>query len=1381
MTVLGDGVASERTFQPPVSVTAALVLANGLSVLSSTLLVVAFFSYKALRRHPAGLVLHRCFADALFCIAALVSHLYFRDGASSGSFDCRAFSFLVQASTLAGELYFLCMSIDLKVSMNNPFTNFRRNMRVYHLVSWGLALVSATALLVVRDGDEHCVGRDNYLSICWIRNFNSEGSLSMPFWLFFFAPLLVIYISALVLLGQASRRLRQGLPETFEARLEIFRATLRFNLAYVAFWVAAAAVYSLISAIDSRSPSDVLSLLLAVCLGSKGTVTAVIWLLTFGKELTCTCRRGCVPRSVLLQQAAGKSSTASNDDAADLRPFLNIQLRREVIFYCTLGIAKSVARVARDGNACLDADYGRHGIRVNVVWLSRRKEESGLFDLEANKRRAAEAALASQLAAPSATVPDGGHSASSRRLPVNTHQPPLPPGEPRTRRGQQQHAPSSPAGLRSNLRAALPHRSASDMRMPLLSQARESEVQDSFNAEAPPTRVAVAPGSSDAAATMYVSAREPPGGSSSRGHSGVELALNGSINSAPLRQPGKGGGDGTAPRERGAATMRHRHGAAPRGQQERQAQAGAVRGLAPSVLGDHVHDPGAGRLRCCGGGGSSLQRHRFVDFEPFLFRRLRLQAGISDAEYVLALSRTRREKFSEGASSSFFYYSLDDRLLVKTLNDEEVDVLLALLHPYSQYLSRQPHSLLPRFFGLHAITMYGQTFFFCVMQNVLAGNGAAIADKFDLKGSWVNRHRSPLEKGQKAECRYCGQRFRVGEGGNRFATHGSGGGKLACPARVNRPHEPNVVLKDNDLHAKLRLLPETGQALGDQISRDVEFLRGMRVMDFSLLLATHRTRYKLVDSHGPAGAGLPYEAGLVLAGLAAPSPSPSPSPSRQPSAAPQLPLADAQSLSSDSLPAEPPHAGAAPAASECTAGGGLQRNPLRVPPAGGSGPAPAPLPAAKPLPPAAEAAAAGGCNVAGASLREAVLLANASRPVTVTGSINSGGGGAPSALQLQLGGGSSRRLPHTTLGGATASVSDGGSVSEHADALGPGAAASWGIDLNLAEVVGSPGGSGLHAAAVAGVAALAGGGRSTATRHPGAGPAPRAASHARQPSGWHAAEPASGRERPPAGQLSRQPSLQLARPSGAPSPALYLSDASVAADEEDMGGGVFAEAEESLPTSGGSRGRGLTAHTEAAAAIVSWPSPRLAPSSGAPAAAAGAAAGWEGRDPSGRLGRGGSSVPSNAGSVAPSSVGAGSGEADSTTAGLLAAAGLGFDGDAAGSSCHVVPFHREYRGGLRATVIEGPGVYYLGLIDVLQRYTWGKWLERQFKVRLLCKSGNGVSSIDPDSYAQRFRSRVIGQLVDGWTERHSAPGAADAATGGADGSSGPAHPWVDPA
>jgi hypothetical protein len=90
----------------------------------------------------------------------------------------------------------------------------------------------------------------------------------------------------------------------------------------------------------------------------------------------------------------------------------------------------------------------------------------------------------------------------------------------------------------------------------------------------------------------------------------------------------------------------------------------------------------------------------------------------------------------------------------------------------------------------------------------------------------VGRHRTPLEKGQRTDCRYCGQKFKVGE-----SRHTN-----ACPARPNRPHEPNTVLKvgnisvapsrldllygltqDNDLTYKLRLARDTAQALGDQV------------------------------------------------------------------------------------------------------------------------------------------------------------------------------------------------------------------------------------------------------------------------------------------------------------------------------------------------------------------------------------------------------------------------------------------------------------------------------------------------------------------------------------------------------------------------------------
>jgi hypothetical protein len=58
---------------------------------------------------------------------------------------------------------------------------------------------------------------------------------------------------------------------------------------------------------------------------------------------------------------------------------------------------------------------------------------------------------------------------------------------------------------------------------------------------------------------------------------------------------------------------------------------------------------------------------------------------------------------------------------------------------------------------------------------------------------------------------------------------------LRCPHTVNGIHEPNVVLKDNDLKYKIRLSAETARDLLRQLTLDVEFLYSIRVMDYSLL------------------------------------------------------------------------------------------------------------------------------------------------------------------------------------------------------------------------------------------------------------------------------------------------------------------------------------------------------------------------------------------------------------------------------------------------------------------------------------------------------------------------------------------------------------------
>ena len=78
-------------------------------------------------------------------------------------------------------------------------------------------------------------------------------------------------------------------------------------------------------------------------------------------------------------------------------------------------------------------------------------------------------------------------------------------------------------------------------------------------------------------------------------------------------------------------------------------------------------------------------------------------------------------------------------------------------------------------------------------------------------------------------------------------------------------------------------------------------------------------------------------------------------------------------------------------------------------------------------------------------------------------------------------------------------------------------------------------------------------------------------------------------------------------------------------------------------------------------------------------------------------------------------------------------------------------FH-EHRGGMRAVVVEGPGIYYLGMIDVLQRWTFEKRLENWFKTRVLLQDVSGLSAVPPKLYAARFKARVLAQLIEGCEE-----------------------------
>lgn len=97
-----------------------------------------------------------------------------------------------------------------------------------------------------------------------------------------------------------------------------------------------------------------------------------------------------------------------------------------------------------------------------------------------------------------------------------------------------------------------------------------------------------------------------------------------------------------------------------------------------------------------------------------------------------------------GASGSFFFFSHDNKFLIKTMNSEEKDLMLCILDDYIIHIKRTNNkSLLARIYGIFSIkTNYFNNGHFMVMQNTAQMKSNQKGNKlltFDLKGSSIAR------------------------------------------------------------------------------------------------------------------------------------------------------------------------------------------------------------------------------------------------------------------------------------------------------------------------------------------------------------------------------------------------------------------------------------------------------------------------------------------------------------------------------------------------------------------------------------------------------------------------------------------------------------------
>ncbi|CAK4081343.1 unnamed protein product [Aphanomyces euteiches] len=229
----------------------------------------------------------------------------------------------------------------------------------------------------------------------------------------------------------------------------------------------------------------------------------------------------------------------------------------------------------------------------------------------------------------------------------------------------------------------------------------------------------------------------------------------------------------------------------------------------------------------------SCQACKFMDFRPDVFCQIREFFGVDECEFIRAFTDCSIPKLSEGASGSFMFFTSNGAYIVKSLTARESHFLNSIVDKYAAYIGANPATFLTRILGSYSMDLYGRESFFVVMENVF-DKQHAVHQRYDIKGSWIDRNAEKARPGQECTCRYCNMTFRSG-------------GRDMCPSRGGF-HEPNVVLKDMDLTTKVRLSDYQGTLVLEQLKKDSDFLCDQGIMDYSLLLGIVEVRFHVTKT-----------------------------------------------------------------------------------------------------------------------------------------------------------------------------------------------------------------------------------------------------------------------------------------------------------------------------------------------------------------------------------------------------------------------------------------------------------------------------------------------------------------------------------------------------
>lgn len=201
-----------------------------------------------------------------------------------------------------------------------------------------------------------------------------------------------------------------------------------------------------------------------------------------------------------------------------------------------------------------------------------------------------------------------------------------------------------------------------------------------------------------------------------------------------------------------------------------------------------------------------MRDFKFKDYAPEIFAQLRDWFGLDPMEYLESLCGQFKllEFISNSKSGEFFFHSHDRKFFIKTMAKSESLLLRKLLPEYFNYISRQPNTLLTKFFGMHRVHTPGRSPVYFIIMGSVFNSKRDIHKIYDLKGSMYKR-KAKVAKGPQAK--------------NKVTT------------------QKDIDWLSNE--ERIRVDPKTAKLFTHQLRRDIEFLKKSKIMDYSLLVGIH--------------------------------------------------------------------------------------------------------------------------------------------------------------------------------------------------------------------------------------------------------------------------------------------------------------------------------------------------------------------------------------------------------------------------------------------------------------------------------------------------------------------------------------------------------------